>query len=186
MRSLGVSVETVARHRASRRQSMQSPTAPRPVVSRNTCLAGWPAHTECHPTRFITRISSAHAESETSGMSEVCSRGAIRCLRRSDDQRTAQRNPRRTTGFPSSSKPLLDRSCGRSDRAQASLMLGSCSPFCTLQQAINSSSRGVSSRGVSQSSANSDRRYVPDLPPVFSHRTKSPMTMERSADLHMS
>ena len=30
------------------------------------------------------------------------------------------------------------------------------------------------------------RRYVPDRPPVFSQRQRSPITMARSADLHMS
>ena len=30
------------------------------------------------------------------------------------------------------------------------------------------------------------RRYVPERPPVFSHRHTSLMTMERSSDLHMS
>ena len=30
------------------------------------------------------------------------------------------------------------------------------------------------------------RRQVPDRPPVFSHRDRSPMVIDRSTDLHMS
>ena len=45
---------------------------------------------------------------------------------------------------------------------------------------------GVPAKERDQSWPASARRYVPDLPPVFSHRVRSPMTMERSADLHMS
>src|SRR5215207_5379966 len=30
------------------------------------------------------------------------------------------------------------------------------------------------------------RRKVPERPPVFSHRASSPITIDRSADLHMS
>ena len=38
----------------------------------------------------------------------------------------------------------------------------------------------------SRSPSRGPRRYVPDRPPVFSHRATSPITMDRSTDLHMS
>jgi len=47
--------------------------------------------------------------------------------------------------------------------------------------------RAATSRGeLASTHRDVSRVYVPDLPPDFSHRANSPMTIARSADLHMS